>query len=141
MRFRVVVYYIWVSPLILACSLFYTVILMSVIRQLISLEGLYLRAAWVVTYVVICVIGFAYYAPRMRNIWLVGAMEEKYRSTFASWVGVVIGATTFTAIFIPQIEEIKFLNGVPFFLVVSFAFTFFLCVMAFFSFGVWKSRG
>ncbi|UZE09648.1 hypothetical protein [Pseudomonas sp. B21-053] len=105
---------------------------------MIELEGVYFRIAWVVSYLVISAFGLVYYAPRMRSAWVGDPMEEKYTSKLASCIGIIVGAATFTVIFISQIEKIDFFNEIPFFVVFSAAFMIFAGVMSIFSFCVWK---
>lgn len=140
MNFRNARYYIWVCSLILGSAGFYTVIIVGGVRQLIPLEGGYLRAAYIVTYVAISFFGLRFYIPRLRNVWLGGMMDEKYISLRGSWVGIVIGAVTGTIIFMPQVKKIEFLDGVPYLLVVAVVFLVFKLILVFLSFYTGRSR-
>ncbi|MFJ2366707.1 hypothetical protein ACIPIN_23900 [Pseudomonas sp. NPDC087697] len=140
MNFSNARYYIWVCSLVLGSAGFYTVIIVGGIKQVIPLEGSYLRVTCIVIYMVISFLGLRFYVPRLRNVWLGGMMEEKYISLRGSWVGIVIGAVTGTMIFMPQVKRIELLDGAPYLLIVAVVFLVFTLIFAFLSFYAGRSR-
>ena len=133
-------YYVWVGSLVLGSAGLYTIIVVEGVKQIMSLEGSALRAAYVVTYLAISFFCLRFYIPRLRNVWLSGMMDEKYMSLRNSWIGIIIGAATGTIIFIPQVKRIEFLDGVPYFLILAVMFLVFALILFFLSFYTSQSR-
>jgi hypothetical protein len=133
-------YYIWVGSLVLGSAGLYTLIVVGGIKQIMPLEGSALRAAYIVTYIAISLLCLRFYIPRLKSVWLGGMMDEKYMSLRGSWIGIVIGAAVGTMIFSPQVNKIKFLNDVPYMLVVATMFLIFALILFFLSFYTGQSR-
>jgi len=133
-------YYIWVGSLVLGSAGLYTLIVVGGIKQIMPLEGSALRAAYIVTYIAISLLCLRFYIPRLKSVWLGGMMDEKYMSLRGSWIGIVIGAAVGTMIFSPQVNKIKFLNDVPYMLVVAAMFLIFALILFFLSFYTGQSR-
>ena len=133
-------YYIWVGSLVLGSAGLYTLIVVGGIKQIMPLEGSALRAAYIVTYIAISLLCLRFYIPRLMSVWLGGMMDEKYMSLRGSWIGIVIGAAVGTMIFSPQVNKIKFLNDVPYMLVVATMFLIFALILFFLSFYTGQSR-
>jgi len=127
-------YYIWVCSLIFGSAGFYTVIIVGGVKQLFSIDGNYLRAVYIFTYVTFSFFGLLFYIPRLRNVWLGEMMDKKYTSLWGSWIGISIGAGTGTIIFMPQVKKIELLSGMPNLLVAAVVFLFFTLIMVFLSF-------
>lgn len=140
MGLRNIRYYIWVCSLIFGSAGFYTVVIVGGVNQLISIDGNYLRAVYISTYVVFSFFGLFFYIPRLRNVWLGNMMDERYMSRWGSWVGIVIGAATATMIFMPQVKKIDLLDGVSNSLVAAAAFLVFTLIMFVLSFYVGSSQ-
>ena len=133
-------YYIWVGSLVLGSAGLYTLIVVGGIKQIMPLEGSALRAAYIVTYIAISLLCLRFYIPRLKSVWLGGMMDEKYMSLRGSWIGIVIAAAVGTMIFSPQVNKIKFLNDVPYMLVVATMFLIFALILFFLSFYTGQSR-
>ncbi|ALI04941.1 MULTISPECIES: hypothetical protein [Pseudomonas] len=140
MNFSNARYYIWIGSLIFGSAGLYTLIIVGGVKQVVPLEGVYLRGAYIAIYVVISFFGLRFYIPRLRNVWLGGMMDEKYISLRGSWIGMVIGAITGTMIFMPQVKKIEFLEGSPYLLVAAVVFLVFMLILVFLSFYAGRSR-
>ncbi|WP_439879063.1 hypothetical protein [Pseudomonas prosekii] len=130
--------YIGMLPLILTCAGFCTMVLISLIRRLVPLEGFYLAAIWVMVYIVLIAFAFVYDVPKMHHLWFGGSGEIKRTSTFASWVGIFFGSAMLTLVFISLAEDMALLFGMPFYLFVGGAFFIFLFFMIVVSFSLLK---
>ncbi|WP_454876192.1 hypothetical protein [Pseudomonas farris] len=133
-------YYVWICSLALGSAGLYTLIVVGWIKQIVPLEGGGLRAAYIVTYIIISFFCLRFYVFRLRSVWLGEMMDEKYIGLRGSWVGIVIGATVGTTIFIPQVKKIEFLDGVPYLLSVAVIFLVFTLILFFLSFYTGQSR-
>lgn len=131
-------YYLWAWPMVFACAAFYSAIVMLGLKQLIALDDTYFNAIWLAIYVVLCFLGLRYYVPRLRKTELDDTLNGSYTSVRASRVGIFIGASIGTVVFIPQIDKIKFLSGLPNWGAVGVLFFAFVCAMFVFSHYVWK---
>ncbi|WP_223570736.1 hypothetical protein [Pseudomonas sp. BF-R-26] len=133
-------YYVWICSLALGSAGLYTLIVVGWIKQIVPLEGGGLRAAYIVMYIIISFFCLRFYVFRLRSVWLGEMMDEKYIGLRGSWVGIVIGATVGTTIFIPQVKKIEFLDGVPYLLSVAVIFLVFTLILFFLSFYTGQSR-
>lgn len=61
-------YYLAVTFLVLGSSLLYTAILVWMLKEVIFIEDVYLRATYVVVYIFISVVGLIFYIPRLRGV-------------------------------------------------------------------------
>ena len=61
-------YYLAVTFLVLGSSLLYTAILVWILKEVILIEGVYLRATYVVVYIFLSVAGLIFYIPRLRGM-------------------------------------------------------------------------
>jgi len=61
-------YYLAVTFLVLGSSLLYTAILVWILKEVILIEGVYLRATYVVVYIFLSVAGLIFYIPRLRGV-------------------------------------------------------------------------
>lgn len=61
-------YYLAVAFLVLGSSLLYTAILVWMLKEVVFIEGVYLRATYVVVYIFISVVGLIFYIPRLRGV-------------------------------------------------------------------------
>lgn len=68
MNFESIRYYLAVIFLVLGSSLLYTAIVVWALKEMVSIEDFYLRATYIVVYVVISVVGLFFYTPRLRGI-------------------------------------------------------------------------
>lgn len=68
MNFENIRYYMAVVSLVLGSSLLYTAIVVWVLKEVIFLEGVYLRGTYILVYVVISVVGLFFYVPRLRGV-------------------------------------------------------------------------
>lgn len=140
MSFSNLRYYVWICSLVLGSAGLYTLIVVGGIKQIVPLEGGGLRAAYIVTYIVISFFCLRFYVPRLRSVWLGEMMDEKYISLRGSWVGIVIGATVGTMIFLPQVKKVELLDDVPYLLSVAVMFLVFTLILFFLSFYTGQSR-
>ncbi|MGF6488808.1 hypothetical protein [Pseudomonas frederiksbergensis] len=131
-------YYLWASPMVFACSAFYTVIVMLGLNQFITLEDTYFKAVELATYVIFCFLGLRYYAPKMKRIEFDETLDGRYTSVWASRIAIVIGASVGTIFCISFIDKIKFLKDLPHWLAVGVLFAVFAVAVFVFSYCVWK---
>lgn len=68
MNFENIRYYLAVVFLVLGSSLFYTALVVAVLKELIFIESVYLRGTYIAVYVVISVVGLVFYIPRLRGV-------------------------------------------------------------------------
>lgn len=61
-------YYVALSCLVFGCSIPYTLLIVWPMRVMIPLEGMYLRAAYIITYVIVAYLGFVFYRKRLRGV-------------------------------------------------------------------------
>lgn len=138
MDIRTIGYYLWAWIMVFACAGFYSVILMLGLMQVITLEDTHFYAIGLAIYVVLCFLGLRYYVPRLRKMELDETLNGRYTSVRASRVGIFIGASIGTIIFIPQIDKIKFLSDLPHWGAIGVLFFAFACAVFVFSHYVWK---
>ncbi|MCU1763120.1 hypothetical protein NTD84_25820 [Pseudomonas sp. 14P_8.1_Bac3] len=131
-------YYLWAWPMVLACSAFYTVIVMVGLKELITLEDTYFYAIGITLYVIFCFCGLRYYAPKMKKIEFGETLEGRYTSVRASRIAIGVGALIGTVLFIPQLDKITCLSDVPRWGAISLLFIAFAAAIAVFSHCVWK---
>lgn len=135
---RTIGYYLWAWTMVLACAGFYSVILMLGVMQVITLEDTHFYAVGIAIYVVLCFLGLRYYVPRLRKMELDETLNDRHTSVRASRIGIFIGASIGTIIFIPQIDKIKFLSDLPHWGAIGVLFFTFACAVFVFSHYVWK---
>lgn len=68
MNFENIRYYLAVLLLTLGCNIFYTGVIVWVIKYFIPMEGMILRVTYIVTYFLLCFFGFRFYVKRLRGI-------------------------------------------------------------------------
>ena len=135
---RKIRYYLWAWPMVFASAAFYTVIILVWLKQLIELEGSYLKGAGLVVYVILCFLGLRYYVPRMWENELNKGFNIQRTSVMASSVGIFIGASIGAALVIPNIDKIKYLSELPRWAALGVLFVAFACTVFVFSHYVWK---
>ncbi|PWE40396.1 hypothetical protein C9I49_23880 [Pseudomonas prosekii] len=123
-------------PLILLCTGFCTMVIMSLMRKLVHLENFYLTITWVIIHMVLIAFAFVYDVPKMHHLWFGGSGEIKRTGALASWVGIFFGSAMLALVFISLVEDMALLLGIPFYLVVCGAFLIFLGFMIVVSFGL-----
>lgn len=136
---RTLRYYLWAWPMVLACSVFYTVIVMVGLKQLITLEDRHFYATGLAIYGVFCFVGLRYYAPKMKKIEFDESLDSsRYTSVRASRIAIVVGACIGTIIFIPRIDTIQYLSDLPHWAAIGVLFLAFAGVVSVFSRFVWQ---
>ncbi|WP_213939337.1 hypothetical protein [Pseudomonas sp. dw_612] len=134
MNWKNVRYRLWICPLIFASAIFYSIVVLAGVKQIIQLDDEYRWPIQIVTFVAISFYGLWFDAPRIRDVWNGEVMDEKYTSLRGSWAGIVIGATTGTIIFMSQVEAIEILNQVQHWQVAVIVFIVFMLIMVCFIF-------
>lgn len=121
--------------LILASSLFWSVMVLNCIGQFIKLEG---DLVWVVFFVVFALFalhGFVFSVPSLRNIFDGKVIEEKHYNLRWALIEIVFLSGILAIAFVPFMMGFDFFNGVSYWLVASFLFVSFLgsfCYLSFF---------
>lgn len=126
-------YYLWALPMVLACSAFYTVIVMVRLKELITLQDRHFYAIGLCIYAVFCFFGLRYTAPKMKTIEFGENLEGRYTSVRASRIAIVVGACIGTVLFIPVIDRTGFLSELPRWLALGGVFLVFASAVAGFS--------
>lgn len=121
--------------LILASSLFWSVMVLNCIGQFIRLEG---DLVWVVFFVVFALFAlhsFIFSVPSLRNIFDGKVIEEKHYNLRWVLIEMVFLSGILAIAFVPFMMGFDFFNGVSYWVVASFLFVSFLgsfCYLSFF---------
>lgn len=129
-------YYLWAWLMVFASSGFYSVILMAGLKQIFGVDDAYLNAVGLASFVVFCIFGVCYLAPRLKRIEF--GEEERYTSVWGSRVGIVVGASIGTVLSFPVIDKVGFLRELPHWGSVGILFIVFACPVSVFSHYFWK---
>lgn len=129
-------YYLWAWPMVIASSAFYSVILVAGLKQIFDVDDAYLKATGLTSFVVFCIVGVYYVAPRVKRIEF--GEEARYTSVWGSRVGIVVGASIGTVLSFPVIDKVGFLRELPRWGSVAILFVAFTCAVSVFSHCVWK---
>jgi hypothetical protein len=124
--------------MVLACSAFYTVIVMVGLNELITLQDKHFYVVGLAVYAVFCFFGLRYTAPQLKTIEFGENPDGRYTGVWASRIAIVVGGCTGTVLFIPLIDRIGFLSELPRWLALGGLFVVFASVVAVFSHCVWK---
>lgn len=133
---RTLRYYLRAWPMVFASSGFYSVILVAGLKQIFGVGDAYLKTVGLASFVVFCIFGVYYLAPRLKRIEF--GEEERYTSVWGARVGVIVGASIGTVLSVPVIDKIGFLSELPRWLAVSMLFVVFAMAVFVFSHYVWK---
>lgn len=129
---------LWAVPMVLASSAFYSVMLVAGLKLIFAVDEVYLKAAGLGAFVVFCVLGGCYFAPKLKRNEFDEIPNERYTSVWGARVAIVVGAWIGTVLSVPAIDNIGFLNAMPRWVAVSALFVFFATVVFIFSHFVWQ---
>ena len=68
MNFENIRYYCALLLLVLGCNGLYTGIIVWVIKYFIPMDGMILRVAYIVTYIILCVFWFRFLVKKLRGV-------------------------------------------------------------------------
>jgi len=101
-------YYLWAWPTVFASSTFYTAIVVTGLKQIFGIDDAYLKSVELATYVIFCLLGLCYFAPKLKSIEFGGTLDGRYTSIRAPRVAIFVGASIGTVLSVPVIDKVGF---------------------------------
>lgn len=111
--------------------------LVAGLKRIFGVDDAYLNAVGLASFVVFCILGVCYVAPKLKRIEF--GEEARYTSVWASRVGIVVGAWIGTVLSFPVIDKVGFLRELPHWLAVGLLFVAFVICVFVFSECVWTA--